>query len=521
MISWKLPQECIIIELGGQVKESVLCIVNEIPAIEFIKPIRETYGAKVAVIVLYQYVEENFNFSTEEQDWIGKIYSVPQYYFEQIDSIKALDNETLRIKQKGLESKIGLQNSNILVGHDRLLKSVSDYRLSLELQVLYLMLVEKVVNECDLKFCMLGYGIFISEAFMSYCEHNHIMHLSFYVDRFNYERVISIGPDGHILGMEEVFDELRQGNTGFFSPETLAEADSRLDSFLNAPKMPYFTIAGTRSLLSAVKSVYCGGFGSIIKNILMNRKNKYDKVCGRLESSYRAMLKWPFKLARMFYLQKSSLLCKEPDISEKFIYVPLHYSPEITDMYYGRDYDHHESFIFHLSKRIPSGYRLYVKEHPAMLGQRPLSFYRKLKQQHNVTVLHPSVSTYDLINHGITLVVTGTAGWEAYLMNRPVVVLGDIFFNFLPGVLRVKLFDSDFSYKVEEYIDGFEGDADERRAAMRAGFICSPFVGKAINWRSHDIVASHAARYVKAQKELYDRSLAHHAALGVDPTEQH
>lgn len=487
-------------------QDSILYIVNEVPSIDFIMPARKEFGQKMAVVVLYEYVDKELHFTKEEVEYIGKIYSIPQFYYENIEALRALSNESLRGRLDQLSQSLGIDNCNLLISHDRVIKRVSSYRKSLELQVMNLMLVEKVVTECELKACFLGYGFFFCEALMKYCELKGIPNLSFYVDRFNFERMIAMEPNGHIFGMKEAFGNLRNGCEDLYSPDDLKEADNKLKTFLDAPKMPYFTLAGTRSVFRAVRSVILGGVASISKNIQMAKENVYDNECGRIESSFEAMGHWPAKFLRMAYLQMSDCLCKNPDLSERYIYLPLHFSPEITDMYYGRDYDHHEGFVFQLSKRIPAGYRLYVKEHPAMLGKRPLSFYKKLNELYNVTVVHPSVSTYELIRNGVTLVVTGTAGWEAYLMNRPSIVLGDTFFNFLPGVLHLHLFDKDFSKRVESYLESFVPDDDERVAAMRAGFVSSPFVGKGIDWTKDDIVAAHAIQYTKAHKELYNRA---------------
>ena len=108
-----------------------------------------------------------------------------------------------------------------------------------------------------------------------------------------------------------------------------------------------------------------------------------------------------------------------------------------------------------------------------MWGRRPASFYQNISKLYNVRIIDPSVSTFDLGKAAkATLTVTGTAGWEAYLLGRPVIVLGDVFYNFLPGVLHCAL-DRDFFDHVTRYLADFKSSEKERRNAYRAYHACS------------------------------------------------
>lgn len=108
-----------------------------------------------------------------------------------------------------------------------------------------------------------------------------------------------------------------------------------------------------------------------------------------------------------------------------------------------------------------------------MWGRRPASFYQNLAKLYNIRIIDPSVSTFDLAKAArATLTVTGTAGWEAYLLGRPVIVLGDVFYNFLPGVLHCPL-DRNFFEKVTRYLASFKSSETERRNAWRAYHACS------------------------------------------------
>jgi capsule polysaccharide export protein KpsC/LpsZ len=55
----------------------------------------------------------------------------------------------------------------------------------------------------------------------------------------------------------------------------------------------------------------------------------------------------------------------------------------------------------------------------------------------NVRLIYPHVSSRALIaaSQGV-VTITGTAGVEAMLLNKPVVVLGDVFYSFVPKLVQ-------------------------------------------------------------------------------------
>ena len=61
-----------------------------------------------------------------------------------------------------------------------------------------------------------------------------------------------------------------------------------------------------------------------------------------------------------------------------------------------------------------------------MLGRRPRGFYRQIARMPRVTLLGPNHSTFDLIEKSqLTAVITGTAAWEALLLGKQVLIVGD------------------------------------------------------------------------------------------------
>lgn len=124
--------------------------------------------------------------------------------------------------------------------------------------------------------------------------------------------------------------------------------------------------------------------------------------------------------------------------SRKYIYFPLHYQPEASTCVCAQKYEKQLFFIDSWAKSLPADTLLYVKEHYAILGHRDPSFYKQLRQYPNVVLIDPYESSFELSKHAIAVTtLTGTAGWEAMLLRKPVFLGGNIFYENAPGIMKV------------------------------------------------------------------------------------
>lgn len=127
----------------------------------------------------------------------------------------------------------------------------------------------------------------------------------------------------------------------------------------------------------------------------------------------------------------------ETNIEEPFVFFPLHVEPEKSTMIDATNFSNQLHVIELLAKNIPATHKLYVKEHPHMVGRRPADFNKNLSEIPNVKVISPFSPTQDLVARAsVTATITGTAGWESLMMGKPVLVMGECFFSNFPGVVR-------------------------------------------------------------------------------------
>jgi len=138
-------------------------------------------------------------------------------------------------------------------------------------------------------------------------------------------------------------------------------------------------------------------------------------------------------------------LCVDVDVTEKFVYVPLHYQPERTTCPDGGWYSNQWLMVNLLSCSVPSDWLIYVKEHPTQFSftgngeqARSADFYADLDAFGNVRLLDLEQDSFELIDRAqVVATVTGMAGWEAVCRGIPCLVFGNAWYALCDGVFRI------------------------------------------------------------------------------------
>lgn len=126
------------------------------------------------------------------------------------------------------------------------------------------------------------------------------------------------------------------------------------------------------------------------------------------------------------------------DYTRKYIYFPLHYQPEASTLVCAEKYEKQLYYIDSIAKSLPADTVLYVKEHFAKLGNRDENFYKELKKYPNVILIDPFEDSKTIIKESSAVVtLTGTAGFEAMLLRKPVFVAGNVFYSNAPGIINI------------------------------------------------------------------------------------
>ncbi|MBQ7148564.1 MAG: hypothetical protein IJR96_07405 [Pseudobutyrivibrio sp.] len=142
----------------------------------------------------------------------------------------------------------------------------------------------------------------------------------------------------------------------------------------------------------------------------------------------------------LFYFRyKASIkYYKKPDMNRKFVYYPLHLQPEASTLVCAQKYEKQLFFLDNLAKSIPADTVIYAKEHYSFLGCRDNNFYKALAEYPNIVLINPWEDSFELIDHcECVATLTGTAGIEAMLLRRPVIMGGNALYENAPGVMHI------------------------------------------------------------------------------------
>ncbi|MEM7215451.1 MAG: hypothetical protein AAF423_07910 [Pseudomonadota bacterium] len=175
----------------------------------------------------------------------------------------------------------------------------------------------------------------------------------------------------------------------------------------------------------------------------------------RRRNFQRNLGRWQRAVEDERYLSKASRFFKDKPGNEPYVYFPLHLQPEMTTDILGGIFADQALALEKLRLLMPDQIAIYIKENPKQTGRlRSDTFMERLSSLKNVKLLSHEVPSFPLSeNAKAVATITGTVGWEAVRMGKPVIVFGNTFWNQLPGAFK---YTDDLSWNA---IDSFSFDA--------------------------------------------------------------
>lgn len=152
----------------------------------------------------------------------------------------------------------------------------------------------------------------------------------------------------------------------------------------------------------------------------------------------------------------------------KIVYFPLHVEPETALHGISPEYFFQLELISTISRDLPAGVTLAVKEAYGSIGRRPSQFYRQIADLKNVRILDPwELGIKCAQESNVVVTICGTAGLEAISAGVPVIAFGQHnLYNFLEAVRTVSQ-GSDVKAMLQECLDGNFSEDDIRSQARR------------------------------------------------------
>lgn len=140
-------------------------------------------------------------------------------------------------------------------------------------------------------------------------------------------------------------------------------------------------------------------------------------------------------------------LAEDVDLNQSYIYVALSFQPERTTCPMGSIYVDQYLMVDLLSKSVPEGWRVYVKDHPFQFSPpkfhraqsgRTRAFYEDMAALPNVSLVPMPIDSYQMIDNAQAVAaVTGTVGWETIHRGKPALIFGYPWYRGCEGTFQI------------------------------------------------------------------------------------
>ena len=123
------------------------------------------------------------------------------------------------------------------------------------------------------------------------------------------------------------------------------------------------------------------------------------------------------------------------DAGVSYAFFPLQHEPELQVLLHAPFNTDQLDVAKRIARSLPVGMYLYVKDHPEMVPYRTRSYYKQLKKIPNLKLIDPSISGFDVTKHAALITtINSSVGWEGALIGKPIVTLGNTYYNVLSSV---------------------------------------------------------------------------------------
>jgi hypothetical protein len=236
--------------------------------------------------------------------------------------------------------------------------------------------------------------------------------------------VLDTSPKDEMNIVREKFNSELSG----FQPESLKWAENYLNDFRLKQAQPDYQILQNEIYSAKTKLKYS------LKNWAKYLKGLVDKSNDFTHNSYLDNLKYDQKTVKGIkeFWRKKPFFPTEDLIKRKFLFYTLHVDPEASTMVISPYQTNQLSVIEALAKSKPIDQILIVKEHLTMIGRRPEGFYDKINALPGVYLVDPREPSFKFINDAEAIVtLTGTSGFEAVMLKKPAIFLGNFIYKFI------------------------------------------------------------------------------------------
>ncbi len=173
-----------------------------------------------------------------------------------------------------------------------------------------------------------------------------------------------------------------------------------------------------------------------------------------------------------------------------FAYMPLLVQPEENIDLISTRFNNQIETARLVAMSLPANMSLVIKEHPDMVGKRPVSYLEKIKFLPNVKLINSTIPNWKILKKSkIAIVVSGTSVFEAALLKVPTIQLGSLgTIRMLPNVHYVSDIKK-IKVKINEIMNKPLNQIDSHKKLLE--YIHAAFVNGRMNNISRENLISH------------------------------
>jgi hypothetical protein len=148
------------------------------------------------------------------------------------------------------------------------------------------------------------------------------------------------------------------------------------------------------------------------------------------------------RLKRKRLLAHYQRLANTVDLAEPYVFVALQCEPERQTCPAGGVFTNQYLMIDLLSKLVPEGWKIYVKEHVSQFKDyqaaersKSIEFYNMIASMPKVEFVPLTYTSFELIDNAeASATVSGTVGWESVVRGKPTLLFGHSWYKDCKGV---------------------------------------------------------------------------------------
>jgi hypothetical protein len=173
-------------------------------------------------------------------------------------------------------------------------------------------------------------------------------------------------------------------------------------------------------------------------------------------------------------------LANAVNLEVPYVFAALQCEPERQTCPVGGVFGNQYLMIDLLSKVVPQGWKIYVKEHPSQFKgyqmaerARTFEFYNMIASMPKVELVPLTYTSFDLIDRAqATATVSGTVGWESAVRGKPTLLFGHSWYEDCKGIFVTHTVEG-CKKAIQKIENGYRANMDEIKCFARVVESCS------------------------------------------------